>query len=230
MNPTAGNISKPSVESGRPILVWDLPTRLFHWLLVTLVIASFATGKIGVTWMQYHKLSGYAILGLLAFRLAWGFVGGRHARFSAFVSGPGAVLRYARTLLRRDAPRHLGHNPLGGWSVLAMLTALLVQAATGLFANDDIFTEGPLYPWVSKATSDWLTHIHKLNQGAILALVCVHVMAVLFYLITKHENLIRPMFSGYKYWPGEAQPSTNALWMASLIASLAAFGVYFLVR
>jgi len=230
MNPSAENKAKPPVASGGLILVWDLPTRLFHWLLVMLVTASFVTGKIGATWMQYHKWSGYAILSLMVFRLAWGFVGGRHARFSAFVSGPGVVLRYTRTLLRRDAPRHLGHNPLGGWSVLAMLITLLVQAATGLFANDDIFTEGPLYPWVSKATSDWLTHIHRLNQAAILVLVSVHVLAVLFYLIIKHENLIQPMFSGHKYWLGEAQSSTNAFWMAALIAGLTIFGVYFLVR
>ncbi len=229
MNPDQGKKSKPPAASGW-ILVWDLPTRLFHWLLVALVLASFVTGKIGVTWMQYHKWSGYCVLGLLIFRLAWGFVGGRHACFSAFVSGPVAVLRYWRTLLRKDAPRHLGHNPLGGWSVLAMLTALLVQAATGLFANDDIFTEGPLYFWVSKATSDWLTHIHKLNQGAILVLVSVHVTAVLFYLIIKHENLIQAMFTGYKYWHGESEPSTDNRWTAALIAGLAAIGVYLLVR
>ncbi|WP_319405528.1 cytochrome b/b6 domain-containing protein [uncultured Desulfosarcina sp.] len=230
MNPDASERSKPSEASNRLILVWDLPTRLFHWLLVMLVIASFATGKIGGLWMQYHMWSGYAIFGLLLFRVAWGFVGGRHARFSNFVYGPGAVLRYARTMLNREASRHLGHNPLGGWSVLAMLIALLVQAVTGLFANDDIFIEGPLYPWVSKATSDWLTHIHKLNQEVILLLVAVHVVAVFFYLILKHENLIRPMFTGRKHWGAEDQSSTNLLGMAALIASLLALGVFLLVR
>jgi cytochrome b len=164
------------------------------------------------------------------FRLAWGFAGGRHARFSAFVRGPGAVLRYTRTLLQPDAPRHLGHNPLGGWSVLAMLLALSVQAVTGLFANDDIFTEGPLYPWVSKATSDWLTHIHKLNQGVILLLVGVHVMAVLFYLIMKHENLIQPMFTGHKHWHGQGQASDNHLGRAAIIAGLVVAGIYLLMR
>lgn len=180
--------------------------------------------------MQYHMWSGYAIFGLLLFRVAWGFVGGRHARFSAFVCGPGAVLRYAKTMLNRDAPRHLGHNPLGGWSVLAMLVGLLVQAVTGLFANDDIFIEGPLYPWVSKATSDWLTHIHRLNQEVILLLVAVHVTAVFFYLIIKHDNLIRPMFTGRKRWHTESQSSTNPLGMAALIAGLLAVGVFLLVR
>jgi cytochrome b len=230
MEPAVSDELKPPKASVRQILVWDLPTRLFHWLLVILVTASFATGKIGGGWMQYHVWSGCAILGLLAFRLAWGFVGGRHARFTVFVRGPGAVLRYARSLLRQGAPRHLGHNPLGGWSVLAMLISLMVQAATGLFANDDIFTEGPLYPWVSKATSDWLTHIHRLNQEIILMLVSVHVMAVVFYLTIKHDNLIRPMITGRKDWYGKGQSSANRLGAAVLIAALVSAGVYLLVR
>lgn len=219
-----------SRESGRLIRVWDLPTRLFHWLVVTLVLVSFVTGKIGGAWMPYHIWSGCAVLGLLMFRLVWGFVGGRHARFSAFVRAPGAVLRYARTLFQPAPPRHLGHNPLGGWSVLAMLLVLSVQAVTGLFANDDIFTEGPLYPWVSKATSDWLTHIHKLNQGVVLLLVGVHVMAILFYLIMKHENLIQPMFTGRKQWHSQGQASDNHLGRAALTAGLVALGVYLLLR
>jgi cytochrome b len=230
MNPADKDRSKPAATPGRPVLVWDLPTRLFHWLLVALVIVSFVSGKIGGTWMQYHLWSGYAVLTLLAFRLVWGFVGGRHVRFSAFVHGPRAVRRYARTLLQPDAPRYLGHNPMGGWSVMAMLAALVLQAGTGLFANDDIFTEGPLYPLVSKATSDGLTVIHKLNQQVILVLVGVHIMAVLFYLIIKHENLIQPMFSGRKYWQGEGPASSNRLWPAALIAGLSAVAVYLLVH
>ncbi len=230
MDPVASNGSKIPKTSGRLILVWDLPTRLFHWVLVMLVIASFVSGKIGGAWMQYHMWSGYAILGLLVFRIAWGFVGGWHVRFAAFVRGPVAALRYARSLLQADAPKHLGHNTLGGWSVLAMLISLLIQTVTGLFANDDIFTEGPLYPWISKATSDWLTHIHKLNQQVILVLIGVHVLAVLFYLIIKRENLIQPMFSGYKYWHGEGQSSAGHQWTAVLIAALSAGGVYLLVR
>ncbi len=230
MNSTESNASKSPPEPTRTLLVWDLPTRLFHWLLVILVLTSFVTGVLGGLWMGYHKLSGYCILGLMVFRLAWGFVGGQHARFTSFVRGPGAVLHYARNLLHDDAPGYLGHNPMGGWSVLAMIAALLVQAATGLFANDDILTQGPLYPWVSKATSDWLTRIHLFNQGLILALVAVHVMAILFYLINKHENLIRPMFTGRKSWYGEGQASANRLARALIVAGLSAAGVYLLVR
>jgi cytochrome b len=111
-----------------------------------------------------------------------------------------------------------------------MLTALLVQAATGLFANDDIFTEGPLYPWVSKATSDWLTSIHKLNQELLLVLIGVHVAAVLFYLMFKHDNLIAPMFTGHKRWQEQAEPTGNRLGPAALVAGASAALVYFLLR
>ena len=195
-----------------------------------LVIVSFVTGKLGGTWMQVHLWSGYTILSLLLFRLAWGVIGGHHARFSSFVRGPNAVLQYTRTLRDRSAPRHLGHNPLGGWSVLAMLLLLLFQVVTGLFANDDIFTQGPLYPWVSKATSDWLTEIHEINQVVLLILICVHLAAVLFYLVVKRENLIGPMFTGRKSWRGEGPASTSRLWSAAFTAGLAIAAVWLLVH
>ena len=114
--------------------------------------------------------------------------------------------------------------------MLGMLTTLTVQAATGLFANDDIFIKGPLYPWIDKATSDGLTRIHRLNQEVIILLVVVHLIAVFFYLIIKHENLIRPMFTGCKHWHGEGYASANPLGTATLIAGLVAVGVYLLVR
>lgn len=221
---------RPPVHASRPIQVWDLPTRLFHWLLVAFVITSFATGSIGGIWMPYHKLSGYVILTLLIFRMIWGFLGGHHARFTTFIRGPGAVLGYARSLLKRNMPKHLGHNPLGGWSVLAMLITLMIQAVTGLFASDDILTEGPLYEWVSKTTSDRLTGIHLLNQEAILVLVSIHIMAVFFYLTIKGDNLIQPMITGRKYWHSAGPTSSGSLWTASLIAGFSAAAVYLLVR
>jgi cytochrome b len=228
MNSDAKQPPTSAPTAGRPLLVWDLPTRLFHWLLLILVTVSFVTGYLGGLWMRYHVWSGCSILGLLVFRLVWGFVGGRYARFSAFVRGPATALRYARAMLRRESSRYPGHNPLGGWSVMAMLTVLLVQATTGLFATDDIFTKGPLYPWVSDATSHWLTHIHMLNQEVILLLVSLHVAAVLFYLIIKRENLIKPMLTGHKQWHGEDRASTDHFGWAALIAGIIAVGVYLL--
>jgi cytochrome b len=230
MNLTESENSKKKATPGQRLLVWDLPTRLFHWLLVVLVIASFVTAKIGGIWMPYHVLSGCTILGLLLFRIIWGFMGGRYARFSAFIRSPSKVIKHTQTMLKKEAPKYPGHNPLGGWSVVAMLIALLVQVVTGLFANDDIFTEGPLYPWVSKATSDWLTHIHRLNQNVIIVLITIHVTAVLFYLIIKKENLILPMFSGHKYWDQEAQASTNQVGLALIVAGFLAVAIYLLLR
>jgi cytochrome b len=212
------------------IRVWDLPTRLFHWLIVIFVVISFSTGMVGGNWMSYHLNSGYIILTLLFFRLSWGFWGGRYSRFVSFVQGPITVMRYAKTLLRKDTPKLLGHNPMGGWSVMAMLAALLVQVGTGLFANDDIATQGPLYGWVSKATSDWLTGIHIFNKGVILFLVALHLSAVLFYLLVKHDNLIIPMVTGLSPWSEDAPSSIYKIWQAVLTAAISITVVYWVVH
>ena len=213
------------------VLVWDLPTRVFHWLLVTLVIVSFVTGNIGGNAMQYHEWSGCAILALLVFRGVWGFIGSEPSRFKSFLKGPAVVLRYAASTFRRDPECLLTHNPLGGWSVAALLTVLFVQAGTGLFANDDIATEGPLYLWVSKKTSNWITGVHDLNAGVIVALVALHVAAVLFHLIYKRENLVTPMITGAKHCSGiGGNTLPQPLWRAALVAAVAALAVYVLVR
>jgi cytochrome b len=212
-----------------PVKVWDLPTRLFHWLLVVSVSTCVASAEIGGNLMTTHMFSGYLVLTLLLFRLAWGVVGGHHARFAAFVRSPAAVLQYARGLTQKDSPRYLGHNPLGAWSVVAMLAVLLVQASTGLFASDDIFTQGPLYPLVSNAASSVLTRIHRINAAIILGLVAVHIAAILFYLIVKRENLVKPMVTGVKLWRGEAPPCGGSAWAGALIAGLSGAVVYWLV-
>jgi cytochrome b len=220
------------VHGFRPVLVWDLPTRLFHWLLVVLVAVSFASGKIGGNAKPYHERSGEVILALLIFRVAWGFIGSSPSRFRAFLAGPATVLRYALTLFRRAPDHHLSHNPLGGWSVMAMLLVMLIQAGTGLFANDDIATTGPLYKWVSKAASDRLTSIHHLNHDVVIIIVAVHVAAVLFHLVYKKENLILPMITGMKQREGDLAEATaqQPLWLAVLVGAAAAGAVYFLVR
>ena len=220
------------VQGDTPLRVWDLPTRLFHWLLVALVVSSFATGKIGGNWMLYHERCGEAILALLMFRIVWGFIGSSPSRFRTFLAGPTTVFRYALTLFRQEADHHLSHNPLGGWSVMAMLLALLIQAGSGLFANDDIATAGPLYKWVSKAASDRLTAIHHLNHDVIIILVVVHVAAVLFHLAYKKENLITPMITGIKQWKGNftGVDLQQPFWLAALVGAAAAGAVYLLVR
>lgn len=215
-----------------PVPVWDLPVRLFHWTLVALLLVSWWTGEEGGNAMIYHLWSGYGILTLVIFRLLWGLAGSPYARFRQFLRGPRALADYALGLLQRKPSVWVGHNPLGGWVIMIMLLALLVQAMTGLFANDDIFIEGPLYPWVSKRASDALTSLHKANFNLLLALAALHVAAALFYLLVKRENLITPMITGRKWLPAETagQPSGFASpWLAVLLVTLAGSGVYWLV-
>lgn len=183
-------------ESGAPgkgAYVWDLPTRLFHWAFLGAVATSLWTAEFGP--MDIHLISGHVVLALLIFRIVWGFAGGRHARFRHFVAGPARVVGYAKKLFSGGVAPHLGHNPMGGWSVVAMLLALLVQAGTGLFANDDILTEGPLAGTVTKSTSDFLTYIHHLSSNAVYALIALHLMAVAFYWI-KGLGIVGAMITG----------------------------------
>ena len=179
--------------------VWDLPTRVFHWALVLLVLASYLTGEFwrGVD-MRWHMWSGYAILALVLFRLIWGLVGTRHARFGDFLRPPGAILSYLGALVRGRAPAYAGHNPLGGLSVLALLGVLLVQAGSGLFASDDIFIEGPLAGLVPGATVDWMTSVHHLAFDLLIGVIALHLAAVAFYEGAKGQRLLRAMLTGHK--------------------------------
>lgn len=209
--------------------VWDLPVRLFHWTLVLLIAFSWLSAE--MDWMTWHLYSGYAVLALALFRVIWGFVGSTHARFGDFLYGPGAVIAYIRTLPSRTAAKFAGHNPLGGISVVLILLCVLVQTGTGLFSNDDILTEGPLYKHISKELSDWLTTIHNYNFNALLALIGVHVSAVLYYLFYKSENLVKPMFTGRKQLPAGARPAAmRGGGLALVLFAACAAGVWALVN
>src|SRR4051812_336619 len=170
------------------VRVWDLPTRVFHWGLVACVLGSLTTAWAPGTWVEWHARFGYAALALLAFRLLWGFVGGRWSRFASFLYSPGSVVRYLRG---RSHPDHLvGHNPLGAMSVFGMLAVLLAQAGTGLFTDDEIAFQGPLNRFVSTSKGLAATWYHKaVGQWLLVALVVLHVAAILFYLWKKNENL-----------------------------------------
>ena len=213
---------------GGRIRMWDAPVRLFHWTLAGLVVFSFVTGKLGGSWMQWHLKSGYCILALLLFRLAWGVAGSDTARFSQFVRGPGAALDYARATWARRSPVVAGHNPLGGWMVMLMLAALLLQATTGLFADDDIATQGPLAAKVSNATVARLTAIHQWNGWVIAGAVALHVLAIGFYQWGLKVDLAGPMFHGGELPGGrEEKRGSNALAVGLFAAASAA--VYYLV-
>ena len=175
---------------------WDLATRLFHGLLVVLVVFSFTTGKLGGPWLEWHMKSGYGILALLAFRLVWGFAGCANARFARFLRGPRAAIAYARTLFAGKPTPHPGHNPLGGWMVVLMLAVLLLQASTGLFTNDESSHEGPLASKVANATVDLMSVIHRYNSWAVVTLVAIHMAAIAIYQWVLKVNLIGPMIRG----------------------------------
>ena len=214
----------------REIRVWDLPVRVFHWLLVGLVIVSVITGNIGGVWeMELHLVTGSAVLALILFRVAWGLVGSSTARFSDFVRGPKAVIGYLLGLLAGRKATVVGHNPLGGWSVVAMLSSLVLQAVTGLFANDDVLTKGPLAKFVTKRMSDLITEVHEVNARVLYILIAVHLAAVLGYFLFKRENLVRPMITGSKSLPADTDVATPRLaspWLALVLALAAAWIVW----
>jgi len=191
--------------------VWDLPTRLFHWVLAGLVGFSWWSAK--NDHMDWHIWSGFGILTLLIFRLLWGFFGSSTSRFSSFVRGPKAVFGYLR-----GQWRGIGHNPLGALSVLALLAATLFQVTLGLFSSDeDGLYSGPLATWVSFDLSEEIADLHEDFFDILLILIGVHVAAILFYALFKRSNLIGPMLTGRATVDPEATPMRPGKWWAALL-------------
>ena len=178
-------------------LIWDLPIRIVHWLLTVLIFGSWYTVTVTGD-MERHMLIGQTILCLLVFRVVWGFVGTRYAKFSSFVFGPRTIVAYARSILSRSGGGYAGHNPLGFLAVFAMLLLIGIQVTTGLFATDGDFYEGPLNHLVSGRTGSQITDIHYLNFDVLAIMIGIHIAAIFFYLLYKRENLIWPMFTGNK--------------------------------
>jgi cytochrome b len=204
------------------VRVWDLPTRLFHWALVACVAGLLATAYLPGSWMEWHARLGYAVLALLLFRLAWGLVGGRWSRFASFVYSPASLVAYLRG---RSHPDHLiGHNPLGAASVFAMLLVLAAQVGTGLVSDDEIAFQGPLNRLVDSGTGLAATWYHKdVGQWLLAALVALHLLAILYYLLKKKQNLVGPMVHGDKpAAPGTPPSQDNARSRLLALAVLAA--------
>jgi cytochrome b len=186
-------------------LVWDLPVRVTHWALVLAVAGCWATHYAGVEWFTWHRRLGYTVLVLVAFRIVWGFFGTRHARFASFVRGPRVLLAY----LRERGPATVGHNPLGALSVIALLALLLLQAATGLFANDEIMNMGPFYGWIAPELSNRITSLHRASSEWQLLLIGLHVAAVAFYVRVRRQPLVDAMITGRK--PAADVPQAEAI-------------------
>lgn len=218
-------LQQPAARPLTRILVWDLPTRLFHWSLVLAVAVAVISGEIGGDWMEVHGKAGLAILGLVTFRLVWGFVGSTHARFLNFAPTAGKLRAYLRGRWKGH-----GHNPLGALAVFALLALLTVQAGTGLFGNDDIAFYGPLSALVEQGLSNRLTGWHKLLAYVLLAVLALHIVAILVYLVVKKNNLVKPMVTGWK----DVRAGTSAVqgsWPGLLLAvGAAALVVYFAGR
>jgi cytochrome b len=214
-----------------PVRVWDLPTRVFHWLLATCVVALVITGNIGGNALVWHMKLGLTVGALLLFRVLWGLVGGRWSRFASFVYAPGTVLRYWRGQASPSEHLEVGHNPLGSFSVFALLILLALQVATGTLADDDIATTGPLNRFVSNATASLATGWHtEWGKAIVFGLVVLHVSAIVYYLRRKKLNLVRPMWTGDKPLPpgtpaSTDTPATRAL-AAVLFAGCAALAVW----
>lgn len=225
-------------EKLQKIRIWDLPVRLFHWSLVVLMVVSYFTGRWGGEWMKFHFWSGYAILTLLLFRIAWGFVGSTTARFSHFVRGPLAAFAHLREMFGKG-PHDVGHNPVGGAMVVVLIFAVLAQVAAGLFSADtDLGTvNGPLANLIADKAVDKATAFHKYWVNVLLVLVGLHVLAAFVYLAWKRQNLIGAMVTGDKRADQAVPPGTSlpVLKFASgrlaisLLIVCAAI-VYFIVR
>ena len=203
-------------------MIWDLPLRVFHWLLVIFVAIAWYTVKVSGD-MDLHMLAGQAILALLIFRVIWGFIGTRHSLFKNFIFGIKEVVFYLKNIFSSNVKKYGGHNPLGSIAVFIILSLLLFQTITGLFATDyDGYFKGPLNDFISSAAGNSITGLHHENfELFIISMIFVHIFAIFFHLLVKKENLIFPMFSGKKRDIDASEAIKESKIIKALIALLA---------
>ena len=220
-----------SANTEKPKLIWDIPIRVFHWLLVLLLVGSWYTVVIEYN-MDNHMRIGYAILALLIFRVVWGFIGPKYSRFSSCIYSPKETIAYLKTFFTKKTGSYAGHNPLGSIAIFALVASIMFQAVSGLFATDDFYVFGPFSYWVSPDTSFRLTSLHYQNFDLLVVLGGVHIVAVFYYLLFKRENLITAMFTGRK---NKTDDRWQAIKSSKLITALvliiaSAIAVYALVE
>ena len=211
--------------------MWDFPTRAFHWLLALSLCGSWATAEAGFEWIDTHNLFGYFALGLILFRLLWGILGTRYARFTSFIKGPRTVFATLPKLFSRQPAEDVGHNPIGGWSVLVFMVLVGVQAGTGLFITDGIMHAGPYNHVISSDLAGQLAQIHHLNFTALQVFVLIHLTAIAWYRFGKDSRLVGPMITGKKNLQDASLAiASSQLGKGLLIAILAAAAVTALIQ
>jgi cytochrome b len=203
------------------IKIWDLPTRLFHWLLVVLLVFLWYSAEIDDDLMEWHLRAGKALFALLLYRVVWGLLGSHTARFSHFIQSPAKFFRYLSRLCKKKPDVTIGHNPAGGYMVVVMMLLLFIQTISGLCNSDDIFYEGSWYQYVSESTASWMAVIHHNNFDVLVALIAIHLLAILSYYL-RGDNLVLPMLSGNKIVEkATEQPSMiNALWAVAAFSTI----------
>ena len=211
-------------DAGRSVRAWDLPTRLFHWSLVALIVSAYFTRTYSNDpTLYWHRINGYSILTLLLFRITWGLMGSSTSLFAKFFPRPLATLHYGLEVLRGRAPHYLGHNPIGSILIFLMLGAVLLQASTGLFTTDDVLAEGPLNKFASSALSGRASSYHSRGYWIIGGLVVIHIVANLAYQFIKRDKLINAMVTGRK--PGIAYADERECVVAPKLHALACLAV-----
>jgi cytochrome b len=194
----------PATPQRRPIQIWDLPVRLFHWLTVILVAAAYITWR--CNWMDWHVYTGEALLTLVIFRIAWGVIGSDTARFAHFLGSPRAALHHLARLFRAEPDNQPGHNPAGAWMVLLFLALLLGQTLTGIIDNNDVADAGPLTDIMPAALSNLIDNLHTWLWNTLLIAIALHVSVIALYAAVKRQNLLRPMLTGRKDLPAGTAP------------------------
>ncbi len=208
-------------EASRTVVVWDAPTRFFHWLAAALVAAAYATWRLN--WMTWHAWAGDALLALLLFRVAWGFFGSETARFSRLVASPRAVAEHLRFVLLREPDRQVGHNPAGGWMVLLLMLLLFVETLSGIYVANDIADVGPLTELVPAPAANAIDAAHAVGWDVLFWAIVLHLLAIAGYAVAKGQNLVRPMITGTKVLPQAVPaPRLSGLARAAVLFSASA--------
>lgn len=214
-------------HNAKHTLIWDLPVRLFHWLLVLALIGQWVTAEFGH--MVWHFRIGYFTLGLVIFRLIWGILGPKYARFSQFISPPSKILGYAKSLLKGNNQEYVGHNPLGGLIVPAVIVIVGFQGLTGLFATDDVLASGPYMSSISSALQETLDGLHHDTYNVILGIAGIHILAICWYQFIRKIPLIGAMLHGKKSVPADKAISSSKVLVAIVLIVIIAAFLYWLI-